>query len=124
MKIYIATLSIVVFVLVAMSAMKPHDPFKNLKVLPKDITEDSLISIMENWDRSLGVSCDHCHMIDTTKHIEDYASDAKHDKERAREMFLMTDSINRDYFPRRNPARPLKITCYTCHHGKAHPDRQ
>ncbi|MEP6675804.1 MAG: c-type cytochrome [Ferruginibacter sp.] len=115
---------IAAFVIMGMTAMRPHDTFKNLKVLPKDISEDSLMTIMETYESSLGVTCSHCHVLDNAEHKEDYASDAIHDKEECRDMMRMTDSINKEYFPRRNPARPLKITCYTCHHGKSHPERE
>lgn len=120
------TLSLAALVFIGVAAMRPNDDeFKNLKVLPKNITADSLMAIMDYWGRSLSVGCDHCHVMKDANGKEDYASDAVHDKEEARKMFLMTDSINKQYFPRRNPNRPAvqKVTCYTCHHGKAHPDR-
>ena len=115
------------FIIIGIAAMRPaHDSFKNLKVLPKDISEDSLMSVMETYERSLGVDCGHCHVMKDANGKEDYASDAMHDKEECRDMMRMTDSINKEYFPRRNPNRPAiqKVTCYTCHHGKTHPERQ
>ena len=111
------------FMVIGMAVMRPQDEFKNLKVLPKNISEDSLMSIMENYERSLGVNCSHCHVVDSVK--EDYASDAIHDKETCRDMMRMTDSINRAFFPPRNPKRAIQqVTCYTCHRGQTRPERE
>ncbi len=120
------TLSLAALVFLAIAAMKPHDDeFKNLKVLPKNITVDSLMSIMDTWGRSLSVNCDFCHVMKDANGKEDYASDAIDNKEAARSMFMMTDSINRKFFPQRNPNRIVeRVTCYSCHHGKTHPDKR
>jgi len=37
-------------------------PWDNLKVLPKDISKDSLTYLMKNYATSLGVKCNYCHV--------------------------------------------------------------
>lgn len=108
-------------------APKDDKPFKaqNLKVLPQDISKDSLMAIMHNWEDALGVGCDYCHAPrkDDPKKL-DFASDEIRKKEFARHMYVMTDSINKQYFawwPEHNTTRPAAVTCYTCHKGRAEP---
>ena len=38
------------------------DKFRNLKVLPKDISKHELESTMRGFAFALGVRCDHCHV--------------------------------------------------------------
>jgi len=55
--------------------------FKNLKVLPQNITHDELITTMRGFARSLGTRCDHCHVpIPGQQNKFDFASDAKPEK--------------------------------------------
>lgn len=112
---------------IAAFAPKDDKPFKaqNLKVLPQDISKDSLMAVMHLWEDALGVGCDFCHAPrkDNPKKL-DFASDEIRKKEFARSMHLMTDSINKQYFawwPEHNTTRPAAVTCYTCHKGKAEP---
>jgi hypothetical protein len=44
-----------------LSAQVP-ERFENLKVLPRDISRDSLTQIMRNFSFSLGVRCQYCHV--------------------------------------------------------------
>jgi len=114
----------------AAAAFSPKDddkPFKaqNLKVLPQDISRDSLIAIMHLWEDALGVGCNYCHAPrkDNPKKL-DFASDEKQQKDFARHMYTMTDSINRQYFgwwAEHNTSRPSAITCFTCHKGQKEP---
>jgi len=64
------------------SIAKPEDGFKNLKVLPKDISEKALDSVMGEFCISLGVHCNFCHARkeDTTQRGLDFASDKKNGK--------------------------------------------
>lgn len=98
---------------------------QNLKVLPQDISRDSLIAVMHLWEDALGVGCNYCHAPrkDDPRKL-DFASDEKQEKEFARHMVVMTDSINKQYFawwPEQNTTRPAAITCYTCHKGHKEP---
>ena len=110
----------------AQDAKRPERKPQNLKVLPVDISHDSLIAVMHDWENALGVNCSFCHTASKTSngHL-DFASDDNHKKEFARRMFTMTDSINTHYFPWWNGTREgrvLAIDCYTCHHGHAEPE--
>ena len=85
--------------------------FKDLQVLPKDIAKADLKAIMKNISKALGTDCEHCHRE------PDMAADT--DKKKvAREMMLMTTAINAKY-----PMTMKKVTCWTCHRGKAEPDK-
>ena len=69
------------------------------------------------FGRSLGVGCDHCH------DPADWASDAKPQKQIARQMFAMTDTINRRLLPgiaNLQSAQPV-VNCTTCHRGAVKP---
>jgi hypothetical protein len=106
---------------------KPDEGFKNLKVLPKDISNEALHSIMNEWCISLGVHCNFCHArkADTTQRGLDFASDKKEEKEAARHMYKMTAYLNANYFNWNNSTRPDTIryvVCYTCHRGSHEPD--
>ena len=97
--------------------------FKNLKVLPQDISKDSLDHVMHRFTAALGVRCNFCHVFNAGK--MDFASDDKPEKNIARYMFHMTGEINAKYFNMENSARPDTIAvvrCITCHHGNPHPN--
>lgn len=101
---------------------KPEEGFKNLKVLPKNITDKQLDSVMHNFSISLGVHCNFCHArkADTTQRGLDFASDKKDEKNIARNMFKMTAYLNTTYFNWNNSTRPdtiHAIVCFTCHRG-------
>ena len=107
----------------------PHrkDDFKNLKVLPKDISSKDLQKIMvDEFQDGLGVGCSYCHAQEKESLHLDYASDEKPEKEIARLMMLMTLDINKKYFGVEHPLigdSVLTISCSSCHHGTPHPDK-
>lgn len=45
--------------------------FKNLQVLPRDITRDQLLAVMRGFTRSLGVRCNYCHVVTATEPKEE-----------------------------------------------------
>ena len=97
--------------------------FKNLQVLPKNITKDSLDMIMDGFKAALGVRCNFCHAMGNGK--MDFASDEKEEKGIARYMIKMAAGINSTYFNFEKSNRPDTINvvkCITCHHGSPHPD--
>lgn len=99
--------------------------FKNLKILPKDISPDSLDHIMDFYKASLGVKCGFCHAPDPATGKLNFASDEKPEKEAARYMMTMTTGINKEYFNFNKSANPdtlNAVTCYTCHNGNPHPE--
>jgi Photosynthetic reaction centre cytochrome C subunit len=123
----IATLFAVVAISVA--AIKPDNQkneFKNLKVLPKDISSAALQKIMvDEFQDGLGVGCNFCHAQEKGSLHLNYASDEKPEKEIARSMMLMTMDINKNF----GVDHPLigdslmTISCVSCHHGAPHPDK-
>jgi hypothetical protein len=122
----IGLLSAVVFM--AMSpAIKPADePFKNLKVLPKNISKEEMHKTMEEWEHALGARCSFCHMRNEDTKKMDFAADGKPEKEMAREMYKMTQEINKKYFHAQKDSTDRimesSINCYTCHRGVSHPE--
>ncbi len=113
---------------VSIAANKPTVPpgeHKNLQILPKDISDDSLDMIMDEYKEALGVKCSFCHAQDAKdpSHL-DFASDDKQEKGFARYMMTLTTEINGKYFNFENSTRPdtlRVITCMTCHHGQPRP---
>lgn len=99
--------------------------YKNLKVLPKDITKPQLDSVMKHFTAALGVKCNFCHVRkDDEKKSWDFASDDNHHKGVARDMLKMTQKINKKFFDVDDPDEMgtiLTVTCFTCHRGKPGP---
>ena len=113
--------------IVALTSMAPDDPgFKNVKVLPKTLTDQQLHMVMREWAMSLGVRCDFCHAADPSGKGLDFASDAKPEKEMARHMYKMMNKINTKYFKAEKDSLGMVarsgINCYTCHRGNSHPE--
>jgi hypothetical protein len=120
----IAALGIVVIAGIA-AVPAPANEYKNLKVLPKDISTKDLSRIMiDDFEDGLGVSCGFCHAEEKDSHKLDYASDEKPEKEIARLMMKMTLDVNEKYFQTTHPMigdTTLSITCITCHRGQPRP---
>lgn len=119
-------IGILFFVTLGIAATRfPNDGPRNLKILPKDISDHMLDSIMESYNKALNVKCDFCHAPDKKKpEFLDYASDEKQMKEEARKMMRLTIQINKDYFYYDTLQRPeyLKVVvCNTCHRGDPFP---
>lgn len=112
------------FMLIALAAIKPtKGDFENLKVLPKNISVDSLNTIMDGFEDALGVKCGFCHVMKDANGKENYASDALATKDSCRSMMRMTMEINKKYFSA-IAAKEKKaeiVTCATCHRGKTKP---
>jgi len=105
-----------------------HDEEKpvNLKVLPKNTSDEEVHKIMREYARSLGVRCGFCHAQGGVgpdgKQKLDFASDEKEEKHIAREMMKMVEAINRKYIDRIGDDNPLEhVTCVTCHMGRVKP---
>ena len=120
----IVALGIVVIAGIA-AVPAPANEYKNLKVLPKDISTKDLSRIMiDDFEDGLGVSCGFCHAEEKDSHKLDYASDEKPEKEIARLMMKMTLDVNEKYFQVKHPLigdSTLSITCITCHRGQPRP---
>lgn len=98
-------------------------PWKNLKVLPQDISRDSLHNLMDGYNAALGVKCNFCHSPKANgERGLDFPSDDKKEKGFARHMITMTREINSKNFNWNHAANPDTInvvTCGTCHRGHA-----
>jgi cytochrome c553 len=99
----------------------------NLKVLPKNLTGQQVRDIMEKWEGSLGAHCSTCHTADPNdigpngRPRLNYGDDSKEEKQTARLMFTMTESINVDYISK-VPNSDEPVTCGTCHRGHLGPE--
>ena len=129
-KILIAT-SMVAIILISVAASYPDQPNqqkRNLKVLPANISHDSLDHLMDEYKFALKVNCAYCHArskADPQK--RDMASDDNPMKDVARKMILMTNELNQKYIstlshPASDSISLVQIvTCNTCHRGEKRP---
>ena len=124
-KKLIALAALFVFVFTGIAAIEePAGEFKNLQVLPKNITEDSLGKIMDGFNAGLGVNCAFCHSENEGTQQLEADKDTKPEKEITRNMMRMTMDINKNYFQFNEEvtaAQVQAVTCYTCHQGKPIP---
>lgn len=114
------------FIAGGVAAVKiPLQKERNLKVLPKDISDEKLDSIMQTYNKALGVKCEFCHVkVKGFTDSLDYFSDIEPMKENARDMMRMTIEINQKHFYFDKNIRPEylnTITCKTCHRGEPFP---
>ena len=122
---------IVLVACAALPAAAEETRYKNLKVLPADISRSELSEIMLGNLRGLGLprlagkGCLHCHVgdLEAPRSEWDYASDAKPMKAKARVMMAMVKAINDDYLGKLESRvdSSLKVTCTTCHAGRTDP---
>ena len=128
--ISIVTLLALAVVTIACTVM-PGSEFKNLQVLPKDISVKQLDSIMVSYNKALKVSCDFCHIapkknifsLDPAPPPIDFALDNPM-KEEARRMIRLTIDINKSHFYFDSTIKPEYlnvVSCNTCHRGNPYP---
>ena len=94
--------------------------FKNIKIL-KGVPAGRLVNIMNmGFGRSLGVSCGFCHVPGK------WDLDDKEEKNTARLMYGMVQTINRDYLSKvpTDRGQPPTAGCFTCHRGNPRPATQ
>lgn len=119
-------LSLASFVAMSFIITQQRPPlYKNLKVLPKNITKEQMDSVMHHFSLSLGVRCNYCHVRNESAKTWNFASDSIKHKLVARDMMKMTQQINNKYFDvtgAKGLNAKLMVTCYSCHHGKAEPE--
>ena len=92
--------------------------FKNIKIF-KGVPAGRLVNIMnQGFGRSLGVSCGFCHVPGK------WDLDDKEEKNTARLMFAMVQTINRDFISKvpldSGGPRPA-ANCFMCHRGNPRP---
>jgi Photosynthetic reaction centre cytochrome C subunit/Tetratricopeptide repeat len=101
----------------------PDKP-KNLQILPKDWPGSRLQPVMIGFTRALGVRCSYCHKGEEGRPLGtyDFASDENPNKNRAREMYRMLESIN-DHLKNIQPSGDQRVNmwCNTCHRGRPRP---
>ena len=117
-------LSVFIFIGIAAVKQPVNEQFKNLQVLPKNITADSLDKIMDGFTAGLGVNCGYCHVYNKAIYKMEFEKDDKSEKEIARKMILMTMDINKKYFQFNETItadQVQAVTCFTCHKREPRP---
>ena len=123
---FLILLGFAFLIFLSLAFTEHKDPgYKNLQILPKDITEKQMDSVMHHYNEALSVKCNFCHVKKGTSDDLDFPSDDNPHKNKAREMMKLTNKINDDYFDvtggQRTITTQLMVTCYTCHHGITDP---
>lgn len=131
MRIRLALCAGVILGSAAVTTVAEEPRYKNLKVLPPDISRERLGDVMLDNLRGLGLprlageGCLYCHVgdLETPRGEWDYASDAKPMKAKARVMMAMTGAINADYLAKLESRADatFRVTCTTCHAGRTDP---
>ena len=106
------------------SAQLPTKP-RNLQVLPKDLSTDSVFTLMLGVADALGVTCGYCHPggDNSDWKTTNFTGDVKPMKATARQMFRLVDRLNTELLPPIvNRGRfAVPVTCVTCHRGAPRP---
>ncbi len=98
-KTFLILFACILSVIIFQAFTIEHEPiFKNLQILPKDISDHDLDSVMHHFSRSLGVRCNFCHKASADEKDWDFANDEKPEKKIARKMMLMAIDINKNFF--------------------------
>ena len=108
----------------------PQAPMQ-LKVLPNTWSRQQVGQLMNTFNESLGVMCNHCHAENPNAQPNaqgtrplDYALDTKKEKEIAREMIKAVMATNDATKGLGDAAVLEKVSCWTCHRGAAKPEKQ
>lgn len=91
--------------------------FKNIKILKGVPVENLLRRMNYGYGRSLGVRCQHCHVLGH------YGDEDKATKQIARDMMVMTGKINDELLPaiKNIKSEHPGVNCGTCHRGTPRP---
>ena len=98
----------------AQSQMAAERVFKNVTVL-RGIPVDEFMGTMGVFSAALGFSCEDCHTA-SSNDWANYAKDTSPRKQMARQMVIMMQGINKQYFGGRQV-----VTCFSCHRGSNRP---
>jgi hypothetical protein len=96
------------------AAMMAEEVFQNVQVL-KGIPADEFLDTMGMFASALLFDCVSCHAQEIISDPKAF-SIATPRLQRARQMIVMTNSINRQYF-----GGQARVTCFTCHGGGNRP---
>lgn len=95
--------------------------FRNLQVLPEDISRDSLIQLMRSFTFATGLRCEGCHVMgeDGSFRGARFDLDDKLPKRQARYMLQMVDRLNDEILPGlpERDAPAVRVECKMCHRG-------
>ena len=95
--------------------MAADSVFKNIKVL-KGKSAEQVLSIMNSWGHALGVTCKFCH------DMNNFASEKPRHYLQTREMFDMTNQLNREILANLKTFRqPVVMGCISCHNEMKEP---
>ena len=120
-------LCLALFVVIGTAAIRrPGLQARNLKVLPQDISDQMLDSIMHSYNKALNVDCAFCHAQDKVNFNGglNFELDDNPMKDEARKMMRLTIQVNKDYFyfdSTRRPEYLNVVSCITCHRGNPMP---
>ena len=101
----------------------------NRQVLPTNLNFEQILPVMQGYRDALGVTCAYCHVyVGAFNPMNDFASDAKAPKQKARVMMRMVQTINRTISSEVPPLDPaagsrsatretVQVQCVTCHRG-------
>ena len=89
--------------------------FENIQVL-KGIPVDEFMDVMGMFSAALGFDCASCHSSEISNDRAAFAI-ATPQVQRARQMIVMMNGINRTYF-----GGEPRMSCFTCHTGKYQPE--
>jgi hypothetical protein len=109
------------------AAPAPPPPARNLQVLPKEWTNAQVLPVMRSIAAALGTECGHCHVWTAAGAPgNDFPSDVKPEKTKARAMLRMVTDINRtisaEFTKLGKPASEIvQVQCVTCHRGNIIP---
>lgn len=99
----------------------PQPAPANLQVLPKDWSRQQVVQVMQVFNAALGVQCAHCHVfVAPNDPMNDFASDAKPQKNIARQMMLMVRQINpmiQKAVAPKAADQVSQVNCAMCHRG-------
>jgi len=101
----------------------------NRQILPTTLNFEQILPIMQQYRDALGVTCAYCHVYaGAFNPMNDFASDAKPPKRKARVMMQMVQTINRTLLSEIPPLdaasgsstgvrETVAVQCVTCHRG-------
>jgi len=98
-------------------------PPTNLQVLPKDMSRPDVVTIMRGFNAALGVQCNYCHVMEGRGGRNDMAADEKPQKNTARLMLRMVNTVNQQLAAAISKPDLEKVDCGTCHRGDAIPPK-
>ena len=98
--------------------MMTPEVFKNIQSL-QQLKSTDVVTRMGIWSRSLGVACDHCHVMDK------WDKEGKGEKQATRGMDEMMGEINSKLIVnvKNLDSKTPSINCWTCHQGRVKPSR-